>query len=295
MMPAAVYSFAETAAQARQLADCLGVPCVPVAIRSFPDGESLVRVEAVAPLAILYRSLDHPNAKLVELMLAASALRDGGAEKVMLVAPYLAYMRQDIAFHPGEAVSQQVIGRWIAAHFDALVTVDPHLHRIASLDEVMPGVATANVSAAPALVEALSAQVTPDTVLVGPDVESRPWVESMAAPLGLDVLVGTKQRHGDRKVEMTIAGIERVQGRPVILVDDVISSGETLRVCAGLLLQAGASSVEAVATHGLASPDDLARMTAGGIARIRTTETVPGETATIPIASTLAQAIRALS
>lgn len=293
MMQAAVYSFEETAAQAQQLADCLGVPCAPVAIRSFPDGESLVRVEAVAPLAILYRSLDHPNVKMVELMLAASALRDGGATKVMLVAPYLAYMRQDIAFHPGEAISQQVIGRWIAAHFDALVTVDPHLHRIASLDAVMPGILTENVSAAPAIEQALLQHVRSDTVLVGPDVESRPWVESIAAPLGLDVLVGEKQRHGDRKVELTIAGIERVEGRPAILVDDVISSGETLRVCAGLLLQAGALSVEAVATHGLASDEDLARMAAGGITRIRTTDTVPGKVASISIASTLAQVIRA--
>lgn len=69
-----------------------------------------MRVPAAAPVVILHRSLDDPDAKLVELLLAASAARELGARRVVLVAPYLAYMRQDQAFRAGEAVSQRVIG-----------------------------------------------------------------------------------------------------------------------------------------------------------------------------------------
>ena len=129
-MSVALFSFAECAAQGERLAEACGIAVHPVEVRRFPDGESLVRVCGQARTALVLRSLDDPNAKLVELLLTAASLRDGGADRVILIAPYLAYMRQDMAFHPGEAVSQQVIGRLLAATFDGVATVDPHLHRV---------------------------------------------------------------------------------------------------------------------------------------------------------------------
>lgn len=291
-MNATVYGFEESALQARGLARELGLACEMVSVRHFPDGESLVRVERSATTAILYRSLDNPNPKLVELMLAASALRDGGATRIVLVAPYLAYMRQDIAFHPGEAVSQAVIGRFIASHFDALVTVDPHLHRTGTLQAVVPGIAAVTVSASGTLAAMLKPDTPPDTLLVGPDSESRPWVESVAMPLGLDVLVGEKRRLGDRQVELVLPGIERVRGRPAILVDDVISSGGTMLSCADQLRAAGATRVDAIAAHCLASAEDLATLAAGGIGHIRSTDSVPGATAAASIAPAIADAMR---
>jgi ribose-phosphate pyrophosphokinase len=293
-MRATLHGFEESAEPARRLAALLGIACRIIEVRRFPDGESLVRVAATGSTAILYRSLDHPNDKLVELLLAAAALRDRGARRVILVAPYLGYMRQDMAFRPGEAVSQKVIGGLLAAHFDGLVTVDPHLHRVASLAEVVPGIDTVPVSAAETLAGLLQPDSTPDTVLVGPDMESRPWVEALAAPLGLAVLVGEKQRLGDRRVDLAIGGIETVRGRPVVLVDDLISSGGTLLRCAELLRAAGAARIEAVATHCLASPDDLAHLAAAGIARIRSTDTVAGPTVGIAIAPALGAALARL-
>lgn len=290
-MTATIHSFEECLPAARRLADVLGIACRAINLRHFPDGESLVQVAATERTAILYRSLDHPNDKLVELLLAASALRDRGASHVILVAPYLGYMRQDMAFRPGEAVSQKVIGRLLAAHVDGLVTVDPHLHRVASLAEVLPGIDAVAVSAAATLADMLRPGITPDTVLIGPDAESRPWVESVAGPLGLPVLVGEKNRLGDRQVELAIAGIQGVRGRPVVLVDDLISSGATLARCAELLHAAGAARVEAVATHCLAGPNDLAKLAAAGIARIRSTDTVSSPAAAAAIAPILADAL----
>ena len=289
-MTATLLTFAECRTPARALAAELDIPCDEVSLHRFPDGESLVRVPASGETALLYRSLDDPNAKLVELILAAAALRDNGVRKVMLVAPYLAYMRQDMAFHPGEAVSQRVIGQLISDHFDGLVTIDPHLHRIARLSEAVPRIPAISLSAAPVL----SAAIAPDDrpVLVGPDSESRQWVDAIAAPLGLDVLLGEKVRHGDRQVEVAISGIEKAAGKRAVLVDDVISSGQTLIAAARQLLDAGATRVEALATHCLASAEDLARMEAAGIARIRTAQTVNGSTACIPVAALLAEAIR---
>ncbi len=294
-MTSAIYGFSESATQAAALAQTLGIACDAIAVRQFPDGESLVRVpERTAPVAIVYRSLDRPNDKLVELMLAAAALRAGGARQVVLVAPYMAYMRQDMAFNPGEAVSQQIVGRFVAAHFDALVTVDPHLHRTPTLDAIVPGRQGVAVSAAGTLADMLRADVPPDAILVGPDSESRPWVESLAQPLGLDVMIGVKERLGDRDVALTLPGIARVCGRPVVLVDDMISSGGTLLNCAAQLQGAGARGIEAVTTHCLASDADLARLLAGGITRVRATDTVPGPVAVASIAGALASALRVL-
>jgi ribose-phosphate pyrophosphokinase len=288
----AVFTFAECASEAARLANVCGTPLHPIDLRRFPDGESLVRVQGTAATALLFRSLDDPNAKLIELLLAASALRDGGAKRVILIAPYLAYMRQDMAFAEGEAVSQRVIGKLLAASFDGIVTVDPHLHRIADLNEVMPGIPALAASAAPALVQALSSDLDPRTMLIGPDSESRPWVERIARPLGLDFLVGNKLRRGDRDVALDLPEIGRVKGRPALLVDDMISSGTTLAVASRLLHEAGAASVEAVVTHSLASRTDLDRLAGSGISRLRATDSTSNPIASIPLADVLGNAIR---
>lgn len=296
-MTTAIFAFAESVTQAQALARELAVPLRPIECRAFPDRESLVRAPVDAPpvtTAILFRSLHDPNAKLVEILLAAAALRANGARRVMLLAPYLGYMRQDMAFRRGEAVSQRVIGRLIADHFDGLVTVDPHLHRTASLDEVAPSIAAMAVPAAPALVTALRRDFDPGTMMVGPDREALPWVRKIAEPLGAAMLIGEKCRSGDRDVALALPGIERVRGRPAIIVDDLVSSGSTLVGCAAMLHAAGATRVEAIVTHCLADAVDLARLHGAGIDRIRASDSVPGPAATIPLAAILADAIRTL-
>lgn len=291
-MTANVYFFEDSRMAAVRLAAELNIGCEPIYHRSFPDGESLVQVVKPSSIAIIYRSLNRPNDKLIELMLAASALRDRGAVSIVLVAPYLAYMRQDKAFQPGEAVSQKVIGKFIATHFDALVTVDPHLHRAASLQAVVPGINACAVSGATTLSSMIALEATHDTILVGPDVESRQWVESVAASLGLGVLVGEKRRLEDRKVELAIPNIEQVRGRPIVLVDDLISTGGTLLRCAALLRAAGAKRIEAIATHCLAEPADLQALADGGVERVRSTDSVPGPTASASLVPAIAQALR---
>jgi ribose-phosphate pyrophosphokinase len=291
-MSVVLHFFPANEAEARRLAAALGVGCEPVSLRQFPDGESLVRVGQAGSTALLYCALDCPDAKLVQVLLAASALREGGAGRIVLIAPYLGYMRQDQAFAQGEAVSQRVIGGLIASAFDALVTVDPHLHRTSGLEAVVPGIVAVNVSAAATIAQAIAPRIVPGTILVGPDAESRPWVEAVAAPLGLDVMIGEKVRHGDRNVELAFTDISRIAGLPVMLVDDLISSGSTLRACAIQLRVAGATAVAAVATHCLASEADLAALAASGIAPVLATDTVPGPVAAISIATALAEAIR---
>jgi ribose-phosphate pyrophosphokinase len=137
--------------------------------------------------------------------------------------------------------------------------------------------------------------VPPDTLVVGPDSEARQWVEAIARPLGLDILIGAKHRAGDRDVRIGFDDAGTVAGRPVVLVDDVVSSGATLIEAARTLLAAGAVSVEVFATHALYGPDTAALLASAGIARVRATDSVVHPTGTIPLADVLASALEARS
>ena len=138
----------------------------------FPDGETLPRVEVpAAETVVLYRSLDRPNEKLVDLLLAADALRRAGARRLILVAPYFCYLRQDAVFAPGEPLSRDVVAPLIGGAFDAVITVQAHLHRTADLGRLL-GVPAINLIPIEPLAQALPVYPEPPLVL-GPDQESR--------------------------------------------------------------------------------------------------------------------------
>ena len=186
-------------------------------------------VGPAASTTIIYASLDRPNDKLLAILFAAEALRRSGAKRLVLLAPYLCYMRQDTAFHEGEAISQKAVGRLIAASWTASITVDAHLHRTADIGAVFPGIEAENLSAMAAIAMALrKTGIDPATIAIGPDAESHPWVSDLADQLGLAHTVARKTRHGDRTVEIGFAEAGLVAGRPVLLVDDIVSSGGTL-------------------------------------------------------------------
>jgi ribose-phosphate pyrophosphokinase len=278
---------------ARRLAARLALPLHEIALHRFPDGELRVTVGAAAPTTVVYVSLDQPNEKLLALMFASEALRRVGAKRLVLVAPYLCYMRQDAAFREGEAISQKVIGRMLADAFDRVITVAAHLHRTARIEEVFPGIAADDLSAVPAMVETLRASgVDPRTVLVGPDEESRPWVADLAGRLGLEHAVARKTRRGDRSVEISFADPALFAGRPALLVDDIVSSGGTLIVCGKALQAAGATTVDAVATHALFAPELAHALFAAGIRSVKSTDSVPHPTNAIALDGILAAALR---
>ncbi|WP_245333807.1 ribose-phosphate pyrophosphokinase-like domain-containing protein, partial [Bradyrhizobium guangdongense] len=125
---------------AKRLAARLGLACGEIAVHRFPDGELRVAVAPATDTAILYAPLDQPNDKLITLLFAAEALRRNGAKRLVLVAPYLCYMRQDAAFHAGEAISQRAMGNLLATTVDRVVTVNAHLHRTPDIRTVFPGI-----------------------------------------------------------------------------------------------------------------------------------------------------------
>jgi ribose-phosphate pyrophosphokinase len=290
--PGAVLAFDDEGDAAAALAAALGVPLERIERHRFPDGELKLRLPAaLPPSVVLLRSLHPPNERLVELLIAAPAARELGVRRLALACPYLAYMRQDIAFTPGEAVSQRHIGALLASRFDALVTVDPHLHRIASLDEVMPGCRAVSVSAA-ALIGAWVARQVERPLLIGPDEESAQWVREAARAGTLDHGWCVKRRHGDFDVVVSLPPQLDCRGRHVVLVDDMASTGRTLVAAARLARAAGAASVDVAVTHALFVADALAQLHAAGVDRVWSTDCVPHPSNVIAVATLMAQALR---
>lgn len=275
---------------AQRVAARAGFAYEDIAVHRFPDGESLVKLpERLPPEVVLYTSLDDPNRRLIELEFAAVTAMELGAKRLTLVAPYLCYMRQDVAFHAGEAVSQRIIGTLLARHFDTLITVDPHLHRVSSLSEAVPVRRAITLSAAPVIADWLQQQAG-NTLLIGPDEESRQWVSAIAAPGNYDYGVARKQRLGDDDVRIMLPNCA-FEGHKVVLVDDVASTGHTLAEAARQISERGAESVSVIVSHALFVNDALQILGDAGVENICSTDSIRHESNQLLLDKLLSRAL----
>lgn len=270
----------------------LGGEAGSLALRRFPDGECYVRLDT--PVAgrdvIVLCSLDHPDSLFLSLHFLASTARELGASSVGLVAPYLAYMRQDKRFQEGEGVTSRYFARLLSAAFDWLVTVDPHLHRYHALSDVY-SVPSRVIHAAPLLAGFIGG--LKDAFLVGPDEESEQWVSDMAERSGLPWVVGSKQRLGDRQVEVTLPDLAHLSGLQPVLVDDVISSGMTMARALEALTAQGFTTSVCVGVHGLFAERADTMLEQLG-ARLVTTNTIAHASSSLDMGPALAQAVAEL-
>ena len=274
-----------------RLAKAAGLEPHAIGTHRFPDGESLVRLPERLPNDVVFcRSLNAPNEKLVELLLAAETARDLGAARITLVAPYLCYMRQDKAFHPGESVSQRIVGRFLAERFDTLVTVDPHLHRTHELRDAVPVVGRAVALTATEPMAAFVERNIANPFLLGPDRESEQWVAAIAAHHRMEYAVATKHRSGDRKVQIELPSIA-VRDREVVLVDDVASTGRTLAAAARAVALHRPKRVTALVAHALFVEDALEVVRQAGVSEVWSTDSVRHPTNRVPLADLLASAL----
>jgi ribose-phosphate pyrophosphokinase len=287
----------------------LGWRAGEVEARQFPDGEHYVnwlgerrqesgRGGEGVSRALVVGSLDSPDRRWLQLAFFAEAMRSLGATRVGWVAPYLGYLRQDEQFKPGEVVTARCFARMVGGVFDEVWTVDPHLHRVHSLQELYAIPATA-VSAVGAIRRWVSDHVAAP-LLVGPDEESAQWVAPIAAALGVPWVVLHKTRRGDRDVEVAPAVAE--QGwltRTPVLVDDIASTGQTMIAALAQVRAMGVCApAVCVAIHPVFVPGALALLRealrgAHGDGVVVSCNTIPHETNAIDVSAALVEALRA--
>jgi len=261
-------------------------------LRRFPDGETYFRLDTAPTgrdVAILC-TLRDPDEWLVPLVFAADLLRELGARRIGLVAPYLAYMRQDQRFRPGEALTSLSFARLLSRAFDWLVTVDPHLHRRRALDEIYRA-PTRVVHAANRLADWVRGHVS-KPLLVGPDNESRQWVRAIAAAVPCPFVVLDKTRRGDRDVAVSaVPDSRRWKHHTPVLIDDIISSAHTMAEAVRQCTTAGLGPPVCVGVHAVFASGAYELLRAAGASRVVTTNTIPHVSNAIDLSGDLAVAV----
>ena len=276
------------------MAEKLGLPLLKANFTVFSDGETKFSSEEdVAGKNIILVQSTHPpvDQHLFQLLLASHYLSEGGA-KVTAVVPYLAYARQDKEFLPGEGVTLGVVAHLMrSAGVRRLVTVDIHSAEGLSLFS-FPAY---SVSAIPSLVEYAKENLSlGDPVVISPDFGGSKRTEAFASLYGAKLLQLSKTR--DRKsgeVSIKEEAMD-VKGKDVIIVDDIISTGGTIKASAEAVLKQGARSASALCVHGLFVGSALDNLKKVPLKNLISTNTVPGEYSKVDVSDALASHLRTL-
>jgi ribose-phosphate pyrophosphokinase len=237
---------------------------------------------------VLICTLDRPDGKLLPLLFSASLARELGANSCGLVAPYLAYMRQDRRFKAGDAVTSKDFAQLLSNTMDWLVTVDPHLHRVHALGEIYSLPARV-VHASPSVSDWIRNEVD-SPVLIGPDSESAQWVEAVAGAADAPYVVLDRVRHGDREVAVSVPDVAKWQSRTPVLIDDIISTARTMIETIGVLQRAAMRMPVCIGVHGVLAAGAYEATRATGV-RIATTNAIAHQTNMIDISGAIAKAI----
>lgn len=276
---------------AERVARQLNCPLLNPEIKRFPDGELYVRLDnkLEEEHVVIVQSTHHPqNDNLIELFLLLDAAKDLGARHVTAAIPYLTYARQDKRFKPGEATSAHTICRLIEhAGADDFLTVDMHNNGVIQNFSIP----TYNLTAMPLLGQYLAKLQLQEPVILGIDQESLERVRRVAAELKADYDYLGKLKVSPKKITIQPKHLE-VAKRDVILVDDIISTGEIVIEATQILRRQRARKIYAACTHPVLSGDALQKILKVGVHAVIATDTIEHRTSVVSVAPLIAGAIR---
>lgn len=258
-----------------------------VEIRKFPDGETYIRIlsDVRDKEVFLVCTLHQPDNKIVPLFFLAKTAKEMGAKSVSLIAPYLAYMRQDTIFNPGEGVTSTYFASFISSFVNRLITIDPHLHRRSTLAEIYS--IPTKMGHAAALISLYIKNNIKKPLLIGPDMESEQWVSEVAKNANTPYITLTKIRHGDRNVTVSIPQVEQYNNHTPVLVDDIISTGRTLIETILHLKKAGMQPPICIGVHAVFAGNAYQEILKSGAKEVITCNTIPHQSNKIDISDLL--------
>jgi ribose-phosphate pyrophosphokinase len=278
---------------AKDIAKKARLPYSELAVTKFPDNEQLIKFTTKIlknKKAILVQSFyGEIDSCLIEVMFAARTARELGASSVALMAPYFPYMRQDKMFTYGEVASIHVLGEILSKILDEIYILDPHLHREKTLGHIFT-IPSHRLTANPLIVNYIKNWIK-NPLIVGPDWESYKWARATAELIGCESTILLKERHTARNVDVKFQEKIDVKGKNIVLVDDMISTGNTLIKTIIALKKLGVEKVTCIAVHGIFVENALERLKKTG-ATILTTNSLPNKAARIDVSGLFAEKLR---
>ncbi|MBT5519798.1 MAG: ribose-phosphate pyrophosphokinase [Rhodospirillales bacterium] len=285
------------------IAAYLNLPLTKASVRRFSDMEIFVEIQenVRGEDVFVVQSTSFPaNDNLMELLVTMDALRRGSAQRITAVIPYFGYARQDRKSGPRTPISAKLVANLITeAGADRVLTVDLHAGQIQGFFDIP----TDKLFAGPGLCNDIMEKIPGDNlVIVSPDVGGVVRARGLAKRVNADLAIIDKRREKAGVSEvMNIIG--DVDGRPCILVDDIVDSAGTLCNAAQALMDQGATEVHAYVTHGVLSGGAVARVGASPIKRLVITDSIQATEAVrvtknieqLTIAPLMAEAISRIS
>ncbi|WP_412754042.1 ribose-phosphate pyrophosphokinase [Legionella londiniensis] len=286
-----LFSLFESSEISQQLKEVLEVDVGDVTLHRFPDTECYVKINSVVENRdlIVVDSLNQPDAKILPLLFFAKTAKELGAKKIGLIAPYLSYLRQDKRFHEGEGITSRYFADILSSSFDWLMTINPHLHRYHSLDEIysIPTFVLHTTNTIAAWIK----HHVPKPILIGPDMESEQWVADIAEKGPFSYAILEKIRRGDKEVAISMPFIPELESSTPVLVDDIISTARTMVETVKQLQQAGVKSVICIGVHALFAKEAYSLLSGMNGVHIITCNTIRHKTNAMDVSDLIAKTL----
>lgn len=259
---------------AKEIAEYLDVQLGQVHIERFPDGEIFVQLlESVRgkDVYVIQSVALKPNHYLMELLIIIDALKRASAKSITAVLPYFGYCRQDRRDKPRVPITAKLVANLIAnAGANHIVTMDLHAGQLQGFFDIPVD----NISAKAVLAEAFKELNRSNCIVVTPDVGSIKLARNYANHLGLDFAIVDKHRLSAEQVAV-VSVIGDVNGKDILLADDMCSTGSTLTSAAKACQEKGAKRIFALLTHGLFTKEAVRHIEESPIEVVFMSNTVP--------------------
>lgn len=259
-------------------------------VNKFPDGELYIKfnTELENKEVVLVQTLNPSNEALLELILAMHTAKELKCKKLILVIPYLAYIRQDKRFKPGEAVSGKIIGK-LLDKADEIISIDPHLHRFKSLNEVF-NTKTKKLTANELIFNFINRNYK-NPVILGPDAESYQWAKEIADKINAEAVILEKKRFGSNKVKVSLSTNIDLKNKDVVIIDDIISSGHTILEAVKLIKNHKPKSINVIAIHGIFAGEKVLAEIKKNVKSIITTNTINNKYSKIDVSNLISNSL----
>jgi ribose-phosphate pyrophosphokinase len=243
-------------------------------VGSWSDGESRIELEENvrgSDVFVIQPMCNPVNQNIIELLLMIDAVRRASATRVTAVIPYFAYARQEKKTRGREPVSAKVIANLlVTTGADRILTLDMHSPAIEGFFDIPVD----HLRSTPILAAHFRRSLMSDLVVVSPDAGGVGRAEDFRQRISGSLAIISRKHPGPEQTEL-LEMVGDVQDRDALIVDDVISTGETLVNAAETLVARGAKSVRATAVHGVFAADALQRIKDSIIEKVYVTDTIP--------------------